>query len=313
VAHFIAARPALAANSPLLTMDEIKKLVESGRYKDALNPIYRALALQGPSAAAYDRSELFMLRAECQLQNKDQSGLLASLEQAKKEAIASRQFAKLVAPTALAALVQQSTGYKYTPKNAKEGFSILDPAQRPAAYAALFAEDFPLVKAKVAALNNAKTMAPILEFAKRVGTLRALEIASQPDTQPKTLQVAPLISAVTTNADLLMTNALNDLAKQSAAISDLAQQIIHDTVPMYDANTRQSWFQPRTRRRGITNQEAATLRNVMSDCDKIHLSAAEIAAALASDFDTYQALATKADTTKAKSAATLNDNYSVVP
>ncbi|MCL2641612.1 MAG: hypothetical protein FWD53_12255 [Phycisphaerales bacterium] len=302
----LAAPPATPA---LLTMGEIRSLVEGGRYKDALSPISRALALQGPAAAAYDRHELFMLRAECQLQNKDQTNAIAALNHAKKEAITARQFGKLAAPTALAALVQKSVGYKYTPKNAKEGFSVLDLSQRPAAYAALLADEFPQAKSKVDALNHAKTMAPILEAAKLVGTLRALEIVTKSDPP----QTAPLVAAVTTHTDRLTTAAIDSFAKQSTDIRNNAQQIVRDTVGVYDQSSQQSWLQPRTRRRGVTNQEAATLRSIMADCDKIRASAAEIATALATDFETYQAIATKADAMKAKAAVVLNDDYSVVP
>src|ERR1035437_3345318 len=144
---------ARAEEPPLPTAAEIKNLVDAGQYKDALKPISRALALKGPAAAPYVRPDLWILRAECLLQLKqDQQGALAALEQARKDAFGERKFEKMAEPTALTMLIQKSNAYKYTPRGAKEGISILDRTLRPAAYAALLADELPATKQKVDAL-----------------------------------------------------------------------------------------------------------------------------------------------------------------
>src|ERR1051325_2735669 len=98
------------ADEGMLTQDEIKKLVDAGQYKDALKGMSRVLALKGQAAVGYDRFELLMMKAECQLQVKDSTGALATLTEAKKEAFGQRNFDKLAEPTALTYLIQKSSG-----------------------------------------------------------------------------------------------------------------------------------------------------------------------------------------------------------
>ena len=51
-------------NTAMPSTQDIKSLVEAGKYKEALKPLFRVLALKGPAAQGYDRIELLMLRID---------------------------------------------------------------------------------------------------------------------------------------------------------------------------------------------------------------------------------------------------------
>ena len=170
---------------PVPMTREIKAQVEAGDYREALKGLLRALDLKGPAAQAYDRVELLMLRAECQLQIKESRACLDSLEAARKEAGVQGKSDGVGAAMAMALLVQRSTAFRYVPKTAAAGpvapkpVDILDRQARPEAYKALFADELAGTRQKVRAAETVRTMPPIMEAAESDPSWR--------DIHPKTV------------------------------------------------------------------------------------------------------------------------------
>ncbi|HEY4329332.1 MAG TPA: hypothetical protein VGN88_06325, partial [Phycisphaerae bacterium] len=54
--------------TPIASADDVRKMVDDGKYRDAVKSLVRILDLKGAAATGYDRSEMFLLRAECELQ-----------------------------------------------------------------------------------------------------------------------------------------------------------------------------------------------------------------------------------------------------
>src|SRR5207248_1905113 len=112
------------------------KLANAGQYQDALKALLRILELKGPAAAGYDRHEMLMLKAECQLQIKQSSAALDTLELARKEAAAAANEGHVMEASALAMLVRLSPGGNYTPQTGtiRKPIPIHDRTLRKAGY-----------------------------------------------------------------------------------------------------------------------------------------------------------------------------------
>jgi hypothetical protein len=273
------------------------------------------LALKGDAAAGYDRVELLMLRAECQAQLKDQRGALDTLDQARKECFQTNRAQLATEPTAFAMLLQKSNAWQYKSKSdaALKPIPILDKTLRPAAYAALLRDELPGAQKKVQALAGVKAIAPVLEAARLAGAVHAVEMLANPNKAVGELETASLSGQVTSNADRLLLAAIADLDKTADIISNTANQITTDQIGRHDKASGRSWLENRTRRRGVTDQEIVTLKNINTTAEKIQATSVDIALALATDFGAYQAIIEKANTVKAKTAAILREDYLIVP
>jgi hypothetical protein len=302
-------------NAPPPSTAEIKTLVDAGKYREALRPLFRVLALKGQAAQGYDRIELLMLRAECQMQLKDQRGTLETLEQARKECFLENRAPLAATPTGLAMLIQKSNAWQYKSKSdpSLKPIPILDKTLRQAAYEALLHDELPGAQKKVQALAGVKSIAPVLETAKLAGAVHALDILAHPTIPPDQVETGTLTRQVTSNADRLLLPAIDELGKNVDTIQSAANEITTDQVGHFDRASGKSWLEPRTRRRGPSYHDAETLNAINTTADKIRSTAFDIALALATDFKAYQEIIEKADGLKAKSTAVLNDNYLVVP
>ncbi|MGN6368634.1 MAG: hypothetical protein ACTHN5_10265 [Phycisphaerae bacterium] len=293
---------------------DIEKNVETGKYQDALKDLTRVLALTGTPAAAYDRYTMLMLKAECMLQLKQQPGALAVLEQARKEAFAQEKPERAASPVALAFLVQHSRAFEYVPKAAGEHKAIpwLDRSRRAEAYAALLVDELPAAERKVPPLAQVKALPPLLEFAKTVGSLRALEImrGKAGDTgEGATPETDPLVKAVGDRAAELITDAMADPSGKVLKISDTANQLVQVNVPQHDPNTGRAWVTQRMQRRGLDGEQTQYLKNVGENCGRIIAAAKEFTERLLGEDEALKGAASNAAALRMRAADLLTDNY----
>jgi hypothetical protein len=257
----LAPAAARAAPAPLPTMDQITAMVDANKPRDALAAIARVIDLRGPAAAPYDRHTLLILKADAQLQNHDNSGALATLALAKKEATDDAQAAD---STALAELIQKSPGGHYTPKTPGAApISIADRSKRKDAYQALATDELALLQKQAKNAGNATSLAPLANLARQAAPIRALELAAT----GKTEQVDAVTAQLAAAAQKLMTNALEKLSLQVEQISANANKQIIVTVPM---NFRGgSAPVQETRPTGLTQTDIQTLHNIQKECDQV--------------------------------------------
>jgi hypothetical protein len=302
------AMPLFAADAPpMLTMDEVKKLVDAGQYQDALKAISRINQLKGPAAAPYNHHEVLMLLAECQLQTKQTTAAKSTLDIAHKEAVTVLDEQKAAEASALKQLIEKSPGFNYTPRTgtSRKPIPILDRILRKAAYDALFADELAPLQLKAKAAANARSLVPIAEASKLLSAVRAVERVSTGSNK----QTEQITADLTKQSLKLFNDALNDLSTKTQRISDSANRVVTENVNFTDANGR-TYMQQQTHRKGLAPQDAQVLKGIKTECEKIPVAASELAQALGADAGPFKTVAAKADTIKDKANTVLTDDYS---
>jgi hypothetical protein len=303
--------------APLPTAAGVRKQVEDGQYRDALKNLLRILDLKGPPAAAYNRVEMLLLRAECQLQIRETQAAQTALDAAEKEARGGNgvppdpgQFGKALA---FSALIAKSPGMLYTPQIhtgplAPKPINILDRAARPTAYKALFTDSLAEVKIKVRVAQGVNAKPPILDAAKAVATLRALEKAGTGDDA----QSKVLAAELATRATLLLGNSVADMNGTVDTIAGGANLIAALPVLSVDAVTGLRTVNQVVRRRGLVGDDPARLKAIQQTCAQVSAACADLQLALDAS-DTFQAIAADAGAVARKAGQVLGDDYARPP
>ena len=290
-----------AAPLPLPTMADIQKLADDGQWREGLAAIARVLDLKGTAAAPYDRGALLMLKAECQLQLHDNSGMLATLNLARREATDAKGAAE---PTALIELVQKSPGGTYTPKKAGAApISVLDRAKRKDAYRALATDELAALAPRVKAAANVTTLQPLVALGKVLAPARAAEIAGT----GKSEQTDVLTAQLAAQAVKLMNNGITGLASRVQAVSLSANQQVAVIEPLNFGGGHVAPAQV-VRPKGLTTSDQIELRNIKQECDRFPPAAKELALAFG-DEKGFASVEAQALQIKSRADAVLNANY----
>ena len=316
----IGLRGVIAETVELPSPAEIEKQVEDGKYREALKDLTRVLTLTGSPAAAYDKYTMLMLKAECMLQLKQQPQAIVVLGQAAKEAFAEEKPERAISPVALAFLAGHSTAYQYVPKAAGDHKAIpwLDRSRRAEAYGALLVDELPGAERKMGAVAKVTALPPLMEFAKTVGGLHALELASAKDasggsegTPGGTPGTDPLVRGVGDRAAALISDALADPSAKVTKISDLANQLVQVNVPQHDPNTGRAWVTQQMQRRGLDGDQASYLKGVGESCGKMIAAAKELSELLLGENEALKGASANASTLRLRAADLLTDDYTV--
>ena len=296
-----------AEANALLTAEEVKKLVAAGQYQDAAKMLNRILALRNPAAAGYDRYEMLMLRAECQLQLKLTPAAIDSIEAARKEAITTANDEQVMSAVAFAALIKASPGGNYTPTTGtiRKPIPITDMILRKAAYNSLFADQLAQITVKVRTAKVANQLKPIAEAAQQTVTIRAIEKVSTDNTT----QADQILADLAATAQKMLSTATDTLAADAKRINESANRLVTENIMVTDAMGRM-YNSTVTRRAGLTADDSKTLKQIITESGKIASAANEFAAFfVSSDPAPFKDIATKAQTTTKDAQRTLNDNY----
>jgi G:T/U-mismatch repair DNA glycosylase len=177
--------------------------------------------------------------------------------------------------------------------------NILDKTERPLAYKALFEELFPDAHRKAQAAQQASAMPAILDAAKAVGTIHAVEEAGTHDEA----QSRELIKEVTDHAVALLKNSTGDMSNRVNAISTAANAV--QTLQRVDPATGRRTTETITRRGGISGNDAQTLRNIQQTCAQIVSAASDLATDMGNP-DAFKEIAANADNVRQRATAVLN-------
>jgi hypothetical protein len=296
---------------PLPTAEEVRKQVDAGEYREALKGLSRIVALKGQAAAGYDRVEMLTLRGECQLQLRETKTALDSLDAAYKEAmLANRDGWE---PLALAALVQNSPQFKYTPKTktgplAPKVVDILDRKERPAAYKALFDDLLGAAKKKVEAAQSSRNMTPILEAAKTTAALRAVEKAGTGETKLS----KEMAEDLSRQAVILLSGPMTEMGLRVESIRNYANTISIVSYTARDGRGRE-YVNTVRQRRGLSQDDRDVLKGVQLTCTQVIGAANELAGSLGAQVDTFREIAAKATGVGQRATAVLNTDYNSIP
>ncbi|MGC4031218.1 MAG: hypothetical protein QM754_05660 [Tepidisphaeraceae bacterium] len=248
------------AADPLPTPEELQKLQDDKKWPELSSATARILALKGPVTDAYVRFDVWMKKAEAQLQSNQIAPAQQSFSKAAEEPKATPD--QVDDAKAMALLVKRSDikGYK-TPGRAGpiQSFDIRDPQKRVNALAALFGVEYGDVKKRVDNSRGVTDARPLTEIAKAVSDLRSLDRVvnksnDKSDELEKTLGENVAASAKKWSDTTI--KSLDDMKKT-------ADEII--TERYRDAQNRQV---TNTHRRGYTADNLTTSINYMNAAKK---------------------------------------------
>lgn len=264
------ASPAPAAIDPRLpSIESLKQQLAAGENQEVLRTVAKLLALKGQAAQAYDRYELLMLRGEASLRNKAMPMASEAFKMAQQE---TDDADKQAAARAIELLVRKSKQTGYVPKLAptaapgaqpaagtpREQIPIIDEADRKQAFAALLNDELSVLEPKVKASAKATSLAPIVELARALADLRAVEVAAGEQAQ-RTKSIGSMLGA---RAHELIAGAMDGMDRQVEEIWDDASQQRY-------SRDRFGYVQRNYGMKGMNSMQAKTLKDVVVTCEKI--------------------------------------------
>ena len=293
----------------LLSTEEVKKLMDAGQYQDALKAIVRILNLNGPAAAPYNRHEMLMMKAECQIQAKQYAGAIGSAQLAKKEAEQAKHTEEGMESDALLLLLQRSQNGAYTPVTAtvKLPIKLMDKDKRKDAYDALYADAKELFSRKAEAAEKGTSLPPYLELARLAPTLRTAEYGSMKGTT----ETDGAIKDAADHAAKLVDSTLTDMATKTDRITEEANRIVTQNSTVADHAGHQYSGQT-SHRQGLTGTDVPDLNNIDATCKRIPQAMQEFVKAFPDQADEFKKLVSKAQDISAKAEKTLTADYTTM-
>ncbi len=166
----------IAKSGGLATLPELRAMLGRGENLEVIQQTARVLALKGAAAEPYPRAEVWALKAEAHLRMKSPAPATEAFAQAAKAASgAERQRYQ-----AQEFLMRRSRSGTFVPKSSEgkpaEPIDVIDPEKRKEAASALLADELAALRPKLESAKKATTLAPLMQAAKGVGDLRAVEM-----------------------------------------------------------------------------------------------------------------------------------------
>lgn len=257
-----AAAPA-AEGTP--SMEQLQALLQQGKYQEVIRGAQKALALKGPAAQGLDRYELFMLRGEAALRAKANAQAIESYVSAAKE---TDDPGKKSEARAMEILVKKSKAQGYQPKSTTRPAAggkpagpipIMEEADRKAAFEALYADELTAAAPKIKAANAATALGPIVEVARMLGDLNAIETAGTGSAE-QTKKIAADLGA---QSHLLIDGALKGINKRVEECWQQGSRTRESTRAGGGTGQRLYGLM------GLTSVETNDLKAAIANCEKI--------------------------------------------
>jgi hypothetical protein len=257
---------AQAPGVQLPTVDELKQKLKDGKTPEVLTSVSKLLALKGEAAKAYDRYELFSLRGEASLRNKAMLPAAEAFAAAQKETTDAQ---KQSVARANEILIRRSKVTGYTPKPAPRDSAgpatkpagpipIIEEEDRKRAFEALFADEMAVVEPKLKAAAASNNLLPVIDTARALADLGAIETAG--------------------------TGASTQTKEIGASLGDHAHTLIKAGLDTMRQTTEHAWAQGSRRQArldgygnreyqygmmGLTSNETRDLKDVIATAEKI--------------------------------------------
>jgi hypothetical protein len=304
-----------AEPDPLPTADELRKLYADGDYKVLLQKFPRVLALKGPAARGYDMVELNLLKADTFIQLKQPAPATTAVNDAIR-AITDETDAKLAAKArAQQILMKQSPGLTYKPKAGTAGpIPLADSARRPEAYTALLADMQADVNRRIKAATGAKSLPPIITAVQGLTDMGVVELTATGSDAASKKAADDLAGG----AQKLMADSVATLSKRQRDIDKRAGELIEiREAPRGEDRPRvgRNILEKRYRKRGITGEDRAELKDIIETCKKVESAAAEFEAVSKTQAAGFKQVAKDAGVVAEEADVTLKADYlsEVVP
>ena len=292
----------LVAAREVPTTAEIRQMVAEKQYKRVLREVARAMQLKGDDAAAYDRGELLLLRADAQLGMRIEPSAAKSFRDAA-EAVTSTADIRDTG-RAMSLLMSRSERLVYTTRSADAPGREIDIVNdRKAALDALLADELAAYEPKIRAAKEKKSIAEVLEAVKGVEPIAAVERAATGSTRRTDEMRAGFVGQV----EMLLDDALVQLDRRADDVETRARALI--AVPQ---EVRAGQAAPKTmkvKKTGLSPTDEAALKGVMETCREIVSRNREVAQQLGAERDRFRRASDAAIRLADKAGAILRADY----
>ncbi|HEV2295767.1 MAG TPA: hypothetical protein VGR35_18105 [Tepidisphaeraceae bacterium] len=280
--------------------DQMRQLISDKQYKRALREIARAMQLKGDDAAAYDRGELLLIRADAQLGMRIEPAAAKSYRDAAEAATTDDDRAMA---RSMALLISKSERLAYSPRTGDAGRKIDIVTDRQAALDALLADELAVAEPKLRAAKEARKIPDVLDAAGAVEAVRFIERAAT----GATAHTDEMMKALVARIETLLDDALIELDGKADAIEAHALGLI--VVPQ---EVRPGQGPPTTikvKKRGLSPADEAGLKEVMETCREIVSRNRDVAVQLGAEPDRFRRASDFAIRLSSKAGAILRADY----
>ena len=202
-------------------VEDVRRLVDEGKYRDALKQISQQLGAKGgkDATSSPDRYELLCLKGESLLRLGDRAMATSAFEQAARAASEPRAVAT---PRAMALLVKKSGGNRYKPKNGPAaGIDIVAPESRREAFAALYEEMSATLRPTLERALRGKTLPPMMDALPSLFDLASVEYASKGSAD----ESRKILAEFGAHARGLMESELNRVRLRIESLDEVANTV----------------------------------------------------------------------------------------
>lgn len=232
-----AAEPALA---------DAQADVDAARYPAARAKIARILSGTAAKPGAPQRYDLFMLRGECMLHDRDSTGAVDAFAHARQEVDADRDADKAARARAMELLLRASPHQIYRPSKDSPPIDIVAPESRKKAMAALLEQQFAAADPKIRTAIDSPSLLPTKALLPTLADLYSIELVATGDV----MRTRAAIAAFDEHARQLLDAELLRIQRRVDDLNQLANEAVLSEGPREQLGYR-----------GLTSPERDELRS----------------------------------------------------
>ncbi len=280
---------------------EMRQMVNDKQHKRALREIARALHLKGDDAAAYDRGELLLIRADAQLGMRIEPAAAKSYRDAAEAATNDDDRATA---RAMALLMSRCERLVYTPRTGEPAAREIDiVADRKAGLDALLADEMAAIGPTVRAAKESKKIADVLDTVSAVEPVASVERAATGSTA----RTDAFFKSFVTRIETLLDEALIELDQKANEIENHALGLI--ALPQENRPGQAPPAAIKVKKRGLSPADEAALKQVMETCREVVSHNREVAMQLGAEPDRFRRASDFAIRLSSKAGAILRADY----
>ena len=293
----------VAAGREVPTTVELRQMVADKQFKRVLREVARAMQLKGDDAAAYDRGELLLIRADAQLGMRIEPAAAKAFRDAAEATAGSTDVRDTA--RAMSLLMSRSERLAYTPRTGDATGRPIDiVTDRKTALESLLADELAAYEPKVRAAKESKNIAAVLETVKGVEPVAGLERAVTGSTARTDEYRKGFVAQVETLLDdalVALDRSADDVEQRARALVAVPQEIKPGQPPPKTMKVKKT---------GLSPADDAALKGVMETCREVVSRNREVAQQLGAEPDRFRRASDFAIRLSDKAGAILRADYS---
>ena len=296
----ITATRALAQTRPSETpppsMADLQRMFDAREYQDVVRHVLKVLSLKGDAAAGYDRHELLRLKGESHLRLGDAEPAAKAFDDA---AVVATDEATAALDRATALLARRARQNVYKPKTtssavgAGEGLPLLDPVGRKLGLRALYDDERAVARKRMDVPPRA-SLSDLIAALDVAAPLRALELGATGASSETDALIAPL-------AERAREMVGDEIKSMSSRVEKLDK-----------AANKKKKMGSAYRKRGLSADEQAELREVVRKCEQFATAVRPLADAAPSNAAKFATLRADAQALHEHATRVLSADYTLI-